>query len=293
MKKISGNLRVTLLSVIILTVICVTLLTISLFVSYNEEISYFNNSLIYSISKALLAITVIWIIVRAFLLPKNELSGDSPTTLPISIVSSLPAIALCTFSVLVFSGSLKIASKSKLLFAVCATVAAISSIYFIFNCIFADSKNSTKVFLGYTVPFTDILLIAITYFDMTVSMNAHAKIFLNFALIAFALWSLIELRTMTGKPLPRLYFALGLIATALTASASVPWIIAMLAGKLGKPIYPSYIIFNIIIFALFVYVLTRMIVFVSARALIERLSEQTYSDDEPKSQKEYNKSEEV
>ncbi len=289
MKKISGNLRIILLSVIILTAICVTLLTISLFVSYDSAINYFDKSLIYSISKALIAITILGICVFTFMLPKNELSGDSPTTLPISIVSSLPAIALCVFSVTAFSGSLKTANNPKPLFIVCAVFAAISSIYFVFNCIFADSKNSIKVYLGYFIPLTNILLIAMTYFDMSVSMNAPAKVFLNFALIAFALWSLLELRTITGKPLPRIYFALGLIATVLTASASVPWIIAMLAGKLGKPIYPSYIIFNIIIFALFVYVLLRMIVFVSARALIERLSEQTYSDDEP----EYNKSEEV
>ena len=293
MKKLSGNLRIILLSVIILTAICVTLLTVSLFVSYDQAINYFNRSLIYSISKALVAITVIGTVVFTFMLPKNELSGASPTTLPISIVSSLPAIALCAFSVSVFSGALKIVGNSNLFSIVCAVFAAISSVYFIFNCIFADGKNSVKVYLGYFVPLTSIMLIAITYFDMSVSMNAPAKVFLNFAFVSFALWSLLELRTMTEKSHPRAYFALGLITTVLTASASLPWIIATLAGKLGKPIYPSYIIFNVTVFALFIYVLTRMIVFVSARALIERLSEQTYSDDTPKAQQEDNKSEEV
>ena len=289
MKKISANLRFIFLTAMMLTAACVALITVSLFVSYNPETNYFGKSLVYSVAKALIVLTVIGTAFYISTLPKDELSGDSPTTLPVSIISALPAISLLTMSAVIFSGSF----NSSVLTFVCGACAVISSVYFIFNSIFADSKNSVKVYLGCFVPFTGILIIATTYFDMSVSMNAPAKVFLYIALISFSLWSLLELRTMTEKRYPRMYFALGLITVTLTASASIPWIIAMSVGKLGKPIYPSYIIFNVIAFALSVYVLVRMIVFLSARSLIERLSEQTYSDNDIKSSGEDKKSEEV
>ena len=294
MKKISPKLRIALLSVAILTVICVTLITISLFISYNTATNYFNKSLIYSIARSLIFVTVMGAVVFTFILPKKELSGESPTTLPVSIISALPCISFIAIAVILFLS--RFFGKDSIHFAtpliyVSSAFALLAAVYFVFNCIFADTKNNIKTAIGYTVPISSMLIVATNYFDMAVSMNASIKSFVYIAFISFAFWMLLELRTQAGRQHPRVYFSLGLITAVLTASSSLPWLIAMLSKKVGAPIYPSYIIYTIVLLTLSVYVFARLAVFVGARDLAEKLSEQTYSDDEDQNEEEINKGE--
>ena len=118
-------------------------------------------------------------------------------------------------------------------------------------------------------------------------MNASIKIYVYAALICFSFWMLTELRSFIGKASPRLYFALGLISIVLSASASIPWAIAFISGKIVNPLNPSYIIYIVISFSALAYTLVRMIVFVSARDIVEKLDGQTYSDEEENDNKEF------
>ena len=97
------------------------------------------------------------------------------------------------------------------------------------------------------------------------------------------IWFLYELRVMVGKPMPRMYFATGLCTMLLSGIASLPYIVYALGGGLGEPVYPTYIIYNVVSFSIFVYSTVRIIIFVCARDLLERISEQTadieYDDD--------------
>lgn len=83
---------------------------------------------------------------------------------------------------------------------------------------------------------------------------------------------LTELRTLVGKPAPRTYFALGLTSSLLSASASVPFIIAFCAGIIKAPVFPTYIIYTVLALAMFAYTFTRTAVFVFAREAFERIA---------------------
>ena len=286
MEKISGKLKIYLCSSFILAITTAILLTLSVFLSYDTSSNYLNAALVPYVFEALLIVSILFALSAFFLIPKNGLSGDSPITLPVSfasivLIAVLTAAAIVIYSVALGFGNFaldfkSIASVSPTLLMVTGIITLIAIVYLAFNCFVTDdSQNYKHALIGFAVPLMAALFVAISYFDISVSMNAPIKLLFHYSLISFMIWSLYELRILIGKPMPRLYFVLGMVTVIFSASASIPWLIAFAAGKLTGPVFPSYIIYSAVSLGVCVYTATRLIVFVSARSLIERLSEQT------------------
>lgn len=291
MQKISGKLKIYLCTSIIVAALTAILLTLSVFLSYDASPNYLRPALIPYVFEALLIVSIIFALSAFFTIPKNELSGDSPITLPVSFVSIVFAAILAAAAVIVYCVALNfgsfatdfasIASVSPTLLLVTGILTLISIVYFTFNCFVTDDSQKYKhALLGFAIPLTAALYVSISYFDISVSMNAPIKLLFHYSLISFMIWSLYELRAIIGKPMPRVYFVFGLITLIFSASASIPWLIAFGAGKLTGSVFPSYILYTALSLAACIYTATRLIVFVSARSLIERLSEQTPEDEE-------------
>jgi len=135
------------------------------------------------------------------------------------------------------------------------------------------------VLVGFAVPVAAALYVSLSYFDISVSMNADIKILFHYSTISFMIWMLYEIRALISKPMPRMYFALGLATVVFSAVSSVPWLVGFIAGRLTGPINPSYIIYSIVSLGICVYASVRLFVFVSARTLLERIADQTPVDE--------------
>lgn len=295
MLKISNKLKVYLYTAFILTGVCVLLLTLAILLDYNAGVNYFNSSLSFSVFRALCIITVVWFFSAFFLIPKKQLNGDTPLTTVTIFPSSLFAVIMLSTGLVALAAGLKTEPVLKLfrglksdkptIILICGLLALISVVYFIMNCFPPKGKSREKhALVGFSVPLSAAMLVAVSYFDVTVSMNAPSKLMFHFSLILFMLWSLYELRAMLGKPMPRCYFVFGLTAMLLSASASLPWMIAFFAGKVAAPVYPTYLIYNVVSFGVFVYTAVRLTVFVNARSLLERIADQT-PPEEPETEK--------
>ena len=285
MIQLSKRLKIYLYSAFILTGITVLIETLALFLAYTPSSNYFQPSLLYSLLKSFALIASAFFLTALFTFPKGELKGDSPLTLPVSIGSGLMSIILIASGLCSILVSLQQQSDAMFMI-VCGIFSLVAAGYFAINVFTTDKseKREKHALLGFAVPISALLYIAVTYFDAAVSMNAPAKLMLHLCLIFFMLWFLQELRAMIGKATPRLYFSFGLITMLFSALSSLPWLIAFVANRVAEPLYPTYIVYNIISLGIFCYTAVRLCVFVSARTLVERIYNQAPPEEAPDEQ---------
>ncbi len=293
MQKLSKNLKVWLYASFVLTGTAVVLLTVMLFTGYNSSSNYFSPSLPYSIFKGFCISAILLAVLSFIFTPKGKLNGDSPLTLPVLFPSVLFALILLGMGVLMLGSLLGISivgnifvGQNTALLIFGAIFSFISVAYFIFNCFPQNGKlGEGHALFGFAVPAASAVFIATTYFDLDISMNAPIKLLFHLSMIFFMLWLVYELRVQLKKPMSRLYFAFGIVAMFFSGVASLPWIIAGIAGILKEPVYPAYTFYNLVSFAVFCYITVRLIVYVQARDIFERIADQTppeifYEDDE-------------
>ncbi len=286
MQKISKKLKICFYSALAVAVLSVILLTVSVFTAYDTSENYLQNAPLPIIFTCCTVIGVLFSVATLFIIPKGELSGDSPLTLPVTVASGFCAITLLIAATAIYGAAFDlgglaskfsgISSNPQPLLVVCGILTLISVVYFVLNCFMtSEDRKYNLALVGFAVPVTAVLYVAISYFDISVSINAHIKILFHYSMISFMIWSLYELRTLIGKPMPRIYFAFGLITTIFSSVSSIPWLIGFVAGRLEGPINPSYVIYSLISLGVCVYTAIRLYVFVSARALLERIADQT------------------
>ena len=281
MQKFSPKLKIFLCSGLILTAIAIILFTVSMFTVYDSGPNYFNRSIIVSVATAISVISLLIFLCVFLFIPKGALDGGTPRTTPVTVSSVLCALVFAAVGIILILcsiGSLSFFTgiKRGALSSICGICCIACAVYFIANCLVAPDENNVKHTLsGFFLPISTTLLIAISYFDHSVSMNAPIKAMFHLSSISFMIWILYELRAMIGKQMPRAYFASGLCTMLLSGIASLPYIVYAIGGGLGDPVYPTYIIYNVVSFAIFVYSTVRIIIFVCARDLLERISDQT------------------
>lgn len=286
MLQLSKKLKIYIYSAFVLIGITVIIATLALLLAYDKPSNYFETSLPFSLMKSFVLVSSVFFATALFTLPKGELNGASPLTLPVSIASGLTATVFAvTGAYSIIDVLLKNRSGSAFSI-VCGALSLLAAVYFAINLLTTDvgEKREKHALVGFTVPLSALMYVAVTYFDTTISMNAPAKLIFHLCLIFFMLWFLQELRAMIGKAAPRLYFSFGLIAMLFSALSSFPWLIAFIAGKVAEPLYPAYIVYNAVSFGIFCYTSVRLCVFVSARSLLERMADQIPQEESPESQ---------
>ncbi|MCI5575567.1 MAG: hypothetical protein MR379_08385 [Clostridiales bacterium] len=131
---------------------------------------------------------------------------------------------------------------------------AVSAIYFLLR---LNEKRSREwhVLVGFAPGLRGVSGLAAIYFDMTVEMNSPNKLILQAALISVMIYFVYELRMLLGgkKAHPRAYVASGLVAVALSASASIPLICGYFAGLISNSYFftESFFCFNMMIYIAF------------------------------------------
>lgn len=298
MQKLAGKLRIYYFSALALCLVASVLCCIALFTSYDSAKGYFDASLTVSFMKATVGVAVVFCFTSLFLLPKDELDGRSPATIPTLIPSVYMAIVSLALAVVLFMSiggidigvftvfirSFESSVPALILFVFAGIMLLASTAYFVMNFFSVDGsrkQNEMHALAGYAVLFASCCLIALSYFDRSVSMNAPGKLLFNLSMILFMLFMLCEIRTLLECPKPRLYLLAGTLTMVISAVSSLPWLIALAAGKLAGPLYPTYLIYNLFTLGAFVYTAVRLGVFVSARTLAERMAENAPPEEDP------------
>ena len=141
---------------------------------------------------------------------------------------------------------------------------ALSAVYFVLRLGEKRSSDEWHVLFGFAPGLRCVAGLSI-YFDMTVEMNSPNKLMLQAALISIMIYFLFELRMLLGfkKARPRAYAATGLLATTLTASASVSVIAGYFSGQVANAAFFTEAFFC---FNMMVYMMVRTVSFITAAA---------------------------
>lgn len=141
---------------------------------------------------------------------------------------------------------------------------ALSAVYFVLRLGEKRSSDEWHVLFGFAPGLRCVAGLSI-YFDMTVEMNSPNKLMLQAALISIMIYFLFELRMLLSakKARPRAYAAVGLLATTLTASASVSVIAGYFSGQVANAAFFTEAFFC---FNMMVYMMVRTVSFITAAA---------------------------
>ena len=295
MIKVSNKLKVYLYSALILAGLEIILFTFSYIFAFNEEAGYFSSSLLPLFASTLCLISIVWFSSTGIFVPKKALDGASPTTLTVSIAATPLLLCELALGVILSIASFTISRNNifgKLLpgyvvgsnlpnltplLLISGALLIVSAIYLAMLWFSQKKSSEIKVLVGFALPISSLLLAAIAYLDFFVTMNSPIKLSFQFAILSFMLFSLFELRVHLGKTKPRAYLSFAMIAMMLSGIASVPQIFAFAVGKFDDTMYLLYAILS---FCIFIYVTARLITFVCARDLLERIADQTPDDNE-------------
>ncbi len=198
--------------------ICALLCALSFTYSFDKDIGYFTNSpltYVFYVSIGLAIITSIAAAVTAQT-DKSEEYVQEPRRRTMGI------IMLCSFSFYLISFLFAPAQShiSSIMFILIVVGALISAIHFA-TVSLCDGGTNAKIFTGLAVVLTPIIIATASYFDHSQPLNSPHKLLLEFALAAFSLYYITELRLYTSAPRRKLLIAISGISTALSLCGGV------------------------------------------------------------------------
>lgn len=245
-----------------LTVLTAILRTLFLFTAYDAKTGYLDRGLPTGLIAALYCIGLIACLLPSFLLPKNLLEIQDKICPSLRMITGL----LCAVTFFVcgvsFLGSGAIFSNKQDLF--CGILSVVSTLFFLFSALsfhpaFKGRFAGWIPWLGFAVIGALLLMLSTAYFDMTVAINGPFTAVYLFSLLSCAMFILLEIRRMIGRPLPRAHLASALIAFFLSASSSVGNLLFCFLGDTGAGKTTADPVRPLVLLALSMYVLGRLI----------------------------------
>ena len=217
--------------------------TLSFLICYDSGTNYFQSKAILPIvSLALMLIAGALGIASVFVWQEEVDPSQIKKRFPFA--SAIPAIGF-------LAAGFYFLSQAKSKFdLICAIAILIASLSFVLD-LFSKESKSTIFYLGFFAVFGCILLTGRHYFDMTIEMNAPIKVALQAALLFASVFFTQELRCLLSKATPRIYRAITAWTVALGCYASIPAIIAHLAGITDRFDYfcTALLVLSITVFA--------------------------------------------
>ena len=233
MKQSLLKLRVFTLATAGVTLAVAILRTVPLFVAFDREIGYFASgsapvTILYILEGlALLAAFVLPFLVKRDTLPVTR----TPLTRAAVVSAGLAALASLAAIVLIF---VHLASLSEPALAIVpisvlgAIFLIITAAFFILQFLAEAPPPHTLALCGYGVILAAVCLLSLTYFDLTVQMNAPHKISLHLALLSIMFCMLFDVRTLLGIARPRAHGVVSAICCFLCITTGLSNCIAFI-----------------------------------------------------------------
>ena len=294
MIKTAKKLKIYLYTTFAVSAAAMILTSLSYFLSF-DAVGYFNygTTPFPWMLNVLCIASAITAVVSVLLIPGNALDGATPTTLVTSVCATPIAAAFAAFGgfLLVAYLQLEVAPRSflevfpsfatknapSLILMLCGVFLIISAVYYALTWSTSAVKSSAHPLLGFAPPLAGACLIGLIYFDFYVAMNSPLKIHFQLTILFFMLFMLFEVRASLGKPRPRGYLAISALTVLAASVSSVPQIAAYVGGRIDSVIH---LIYALLTLGILIYTAGRLAVFVSARCLLERISDQTYTEED-------------
>ena len=238
MNNTSRRLRLYVFSVAFLTLAVAVLRSVALAKSFDVEIGYFaENAALPTLIYIMEAFCLFSVFSLFFLLPKGALeSTPHPITTPGLVGAALSALSLLALAIVLIT-QIKLLHAPAALTVLAFLLLLVGAVYFGLSFMAKNAPASISLMLGYTVILGIAFLLAITYFDLGTQMNAPRKTSLHVCLLSVMLYMLYELRTLIGRPLPRVHLIAAAIAFFCCGSLGLSNAVGFLIGSYDSILY--------------------------------------------------------
>ena len=252
----------------------------AIFANYNFKTGFFENKILINIASVIVIAGAVFTFTYVFTgSKKNKLIADFSTPATYVPTGAL-SVAMIFFATLTFIQSSKTGFSIRefmalpgvtytLLFRYIANnmsafvlklmgpMAILSVGYFILNACVLKRGPSLRAFFGTANVLFLAFYTSFLYFDTaTLARNAPNKIVDQMAFLFAALFFLYEIRISLGREKWNLYLAFGFIAAILTAYSSIP---SLVVYFIDGHVISNNIQENVLSFALFVFILSRIL----------------------------------
>ncbi|MBR6709066.1 MAG: hypothetical protein IKL84_05245 [Clostridia bacterium] len=263
--SVHAKIKIYSYSLIGLSLILILLRILSLRFAFDVNIGYFSvNSPLPTIADAILLLSTLWAVSLFIFIPRGSfvLPAQSSSTL-VQFCS-----ALCGFIFLFVGGSAVMTylrgttmlsdfnRRDSILFYLFCLSCLLSAIYFFTALSSACRTAGWRIILGFFPIIWAIISLARAYFNFYIAMNDPNKVAMHLGLMAAMLFFLQELRTLLGRPQPRLMLFFSLIALLFTGVGGVAASIAPVADQV---LFTDYYLDLLLIAVFWLYILLRHI----------------------------------
>lgn len=273
------NFKIYTVITIIAALILTSISTLALFLSYDEDIGYFNISAITIARDALYAILVPALIFLSFRLKKGEYKSlTRPMSLPFQCISYVCSV------IYIFAGALIYISSdisNPRLKAIALMLTLISALFFISMTTKKENMGNSIALFSIVLALCSSVVLIVIYFNMNIPMNSHNKLLSTMALMASMITFLLDARIHLKRQLPRFYLlflmATGILGSSFVISRLIYVIVSPLSRFERLPLILENYGFMAIIFASSLYSIAR----ISTFCKVEALNNETDNDDIP------------
>lgn len=219
--------------IITLSILSTGLCAICTALFYDYSPGYFRESTLCSIFSVCITVTVLFAL-SCFTVSKKTFRIKSPNNSSSPcFLYLIPACGFLFYAIstvpLVFK-----ANSNSLLFIAHAFFGAITFVYFLLCNLDTRFGAGIKSIIGLVSVICPLLIAIRSYFDYNAVMNSPEKTYLQFSMVAFALYIINEARFILGDPYPRLYVALSGIIFPVSSCYTVNKVF-IIANSANRP----------------------------------------------------------
>ena len=199
---------------------------------YNKTTGYFKDSTLTYLFYTTLAMCVILSIAAAITKRNNSEESSNKNRRMMGIIMLFSFAFYFVSYCLTPTPEYMTGGITKVITPVIFVAALVSISHFTIIAFFSDrTSNSTKILTGIAPVLLPTLIATASYFDMTQALNTPQKLLLQFGLITFSLYYVAELKEYTNARRVKFIIAVAGISTALSLSAGVSVIFAILSNS--------------------------------------------------------------
>ena len=268
--KTSKKTFIILLTAIVTALVAVALRCVNFFLFFDPELGYYTaGAVLPTVFNILLLALVIFFVLFSFIgIGKGTMIYRAPSRLS-KVFLFLPALLTVALAVhdlyLFYLTTITPAddlTKGTVTGLLLMLVSAFSGVYFITDVL--KPKTATKIELNVLTIIRLTVMLAVSYFDQQVQMNAPDKLLFGIACVSAMLFTVSELKLIVGTARRTVYTLSAATTVLLCSSASIPSVIAFHAGRLpeNNGLYFEYYF----LLAMAIYAAIRLFTSISSRA---------------------------
>lgn len=267
-KQSAHRMRIFLVGSVALTLLGIAFRIINLLFFYDDGIGYYSEeAMLPQMMNVFFVLSCVFFAFGSlFFTDTSDSEFGTEKNLASRMISSLCIVALVAFLALSYVRSLELRSDPTIFDLILFVSAVTSIVYFIFNLLRKLIIFQSLLSIGTSVLL--VYMIAYSYFDVYTPMNSPNKILLHLSCLSAMIFFISEARCMVGSAKKKLYVFSLCCSVFFAGTSSVCIIPLYLAGKITNY---SYILFDLVMVAFFVYFVFRLIMLIKAPICCEEI----------------------